>query len=160
MMRYPASVRHHYEKLDRYLEGYLVTGDALCSFNPTYGQGMTVAAMEALLLQKLAKKGTEKLPERFFRASPKIIEMAWTLAVGNDLRFPEVAGKRRPMDKLVNAYLDRYRVAAAVDPVLGAAFLRVLNMIDPPTRLMAPSLMYRVFRSAKRAEVTPHSNAV
>jgi 2-polyprenyl-6-methoxyphenol hydroxylase-like FAD-dependent oxidoreductase len=150
-MRYPASQRHHYEKLDRYLDGFIVTGDALCSFNPVYGQGMTVAALEALTLRRLVAGGTENLPRRFFRAASKDIDVPWTLATGGDLRFPEVEGKRPPGDGLVNRYLERYRAAASVDPVLGQTFLRVANLIDPAARLLSPGHMIRVFRSAKKA---------
>lgn len=53
-----------------------------------------------------------------------MINNPWTLATGGDLRFPEVAGKRRPADKVVNRYLDGFRIAASLDPVLGDAFLR------------------------------------
>jgi 2-polyprenyl-6-methoxyphenol hydroxylase-like FAD-dependent oxidoreductase len=70
-MRYPASVRHHYEKLDRHPNGFLVIGDALCSFNPTYGQGMTVAAMEALALRALIADGADGLPHRFYRKASR-----------------------------------------------------------------------------------------
>ena len=150
-MRYPASQRHHYEKLDRYLDGFIVTGDALCSFNPVYGQGMTVAALEALTLRRLVAEGTENLPRRFFRVASKDIDVPWTLATGGDLRFPEVEGKRPPGDGLVNRYLERYRAAASVDPVLGQTFLRVANLIDPAARLLSPGHMIRVFRSAKKA---------
>ena len=150
-MRYPASQRQHYEKLDRYLGGFIVTGDALCSFNPIYGQGMTVAALEALTLRRLVAEGTGDLPRRFFRAASKDIDVPWTLAVGGDLRFPQVEAKRQPGDGLVNRYLERYRAAASVDPVLGLTFLRVANLIDPAARLLSPGHMIRVFRSAKKA---------
>lgn len=150
--RFPASVRHHYEKLDRYLDGFLVTGDAICSFNPIYGQGMTIAALEALALKRLlAVSGTDGLPRRYFRAVGKLVAEAWTTSASGDLRFPEAEGKRRPGDRLINAYLERYRAAASVDASLGTAFLRVANMIDPPTRLLSPGHVVRVFRSAGKA---------
>ena len=150
-MRYPASVRNRYENLDRYLDGFLVVGDALCSFNPVYAQGMTVAALEALLLRKLLADGTRDLPRRFFRAAAKLINIPWSLAVGGDLRFPQVEGARRPTDRLINKYLARYRAAASVDARLGTTFLRVGNLLDPPARLLSPGHVIRVLRSAKKA---------
>ena len=152
-MRYPASQWHHYEKLARHPDGFLVTGDALCNFNPVYGQGMTIAALEALTLKRLLTDGPGDLPRRFYAAITKTLSQAWSLSVGADLRFPQVEGKRTKADRLVNRYLDRYRIAASADPVLGTAFLRVTNMMDPPTRLMAGGHILRVFRSAKKAAI-------
>jgi 2-polyprenyl-6-methoxyphenol hydroxylase-like FAD-dependent oxidoreductase len=149
-MRYPVSVRRHFEKLDQHPEGYLVVGDALCSFNPTYGQGMSVAAMEALLLRDLVRKGESKLADRFYDAAAKVVGNAWALAAGGDLRFPEVAGHRGAVDRLLNRYLDRYRVAASVDPVLGGTFLRVASMLTPATKLMSPDHLRRVYRATRR----------
>ena len=154
-MRYPASQWHHYEKVARHPDGFLVTGDALCNFNPVYGQGMTIAALEALTLKRLLTEGPGDLPRRFYAAMTKTLSQAWSLSVGADLRFPQVEGKRTKADRLVNRYLDRYRIAASADPVLGTAFLRVTNMIDPPTRLMAGGHVLRVFRSANKAARSP-----
>jgi 2-polyprenyl-6-methoxyphenol hydroxylase-like FAD-dependent oxidoreductase len=147
-MRYPESSLRHFDKLDRHLDGFLVVGDALCSFNPIYGQGMTTAVMEAELLQSLLE-GTdrEKLASRFFAAAAALLVEPWSLAAGGDLRFPEVEGERGPQDEEINQYLTQYRAAAAIDPVLGTAFLRVSNMIAPITSLFSPELMERTQRA-------------
>ncbi|SFJ76631.1 FAD-dependent oxidoreductase [Streptomyces pini] len=152
-MRYPASARHHYEKLDRHLGGFLVTGDALCSFNPTYGQGMTAAAQQAIVLRALLARDrdTGGLPRRFFRAAAKVVDTPWLLAAGGDLRFPEAEGRRGPADGLLDRYLTRYRAAASADPVLGRTFLSVAHMLQPPTRLMSPGHVLRVLRAPRRA---------
>ncbi|MTE19486.1 FAD-dependent oxidoreductase [Streptomyces sp. TRM43335] len=147
--RYPASARHHYEKLTRHLDGFLVTGDALCTFNPAYGQGMTAAALQSLTLRRLLAQGTDDLPRRFFRAVARVVDAPWLLATGGDLRFPEAEGRRRPVDGLLDAYLTRYRAATSVDPVLGRTFLTVAHMVAPPTRLMAPGHVLRVLRSGR-----------
>jgi 2-polyprenyl-6-methoxyphenol hydroxylase-like FAD-dependent oxidoreductase len=150
-MRFPASRRRRYERLRRFPDGYLVMADALCSFNPIYGQGMTVAAMEALLLRRLLGEGIDDLARRFFRGAARLIEAPWSIAVGTDLRFPDVPGRRTPRVRLVNAYVHRLHAAATTDPVLGEAFLRVINLVDPPTRLLAPGIVLRVLRGSRAA---------
>lgn len=143
-MRFPGSVRRRYERLSEFPDGYLVVGDALCSFNPFYGQGMTVAALEALALVDLLRHGREDVGVRFFRDAAKILESPWGLILGNDLRFPHVEGARTPEVEQAAAYMDAYRAAAAEDAVLATALLRVANMIDTPDRLRAPDLRERV----------------
>jgi 2-polyprenyl-6-methoxyphenol hydroxylase-like FAD-dependent oxidoreductase len=143
-MRYPQSVLRHFAKMDSRPDGYVVVGDALCSFNPIYGQGMTVAVMEAELLQTLLEDGRDDLPARFFTAAAELVAAPWALAAGGDLRFPEVEGERGPQDAEIDAYLTAYRAAAAIDPVLGAAFLRVASIIEPAETLFSPELAERV----------------
>jgi 2-polyprenyl-6-methoxyphenol hydroxylase-like FAD-dependent oxidoreductase len=145
-MRYPASVRRRYERLRRFPLGYLVFGDAVCSFNPIYGQGMTVAVTEGLLLRSLLTGDRDRLWRRFFRGAGKLIDGPWSIAVGTDLRFPEVDGPRTMQVRLVNAYVHRLHAAARTDAVLGTAFLRVLNLVDPPHRLLRPAILRRVLR--------------
>lgn len=165
-MRFPASVRRHYDKLDRMPSGLIVMGDALCSLNPVYAQGMTVSALQALALRKALadsgrrkeaggnprtrarRAGTGQLEKRFFRAAGKLVSAAWAMSVAGDLRFPEVEGKRRPADRLVNAYLTQLRAAASVDPEVGRVFVRVANMVDRPSRLLSPAVIARVFLAA------------
>jgi 2-polyprenyl-6-methoxyphenol hydroxylase-like FAD-dependent oxidoreductase len=159
-MRFPGSIRRHYEKLDQFPAGLLVTGDALCSFNPLYGQGMTVAALEALALRgAIQEAGLAGLATRFSGAAAKVVDDAWALSAAGDLRFPEVAGPRTLADRLARAYLDRFRPAASVDPALGKAFVRVANMVDPPARLFAPATVIRVFRARRTAARTLRQRA-
>jgi len=87
-IRYPASVRRQYEKMSRFPEGLLVLGDALCSFNPIYGQGMSASALEAAALQQALREGTKQLAQRFLM-SATVVDNPWAIAVGSDLRMPE-----------------------------------------------------------------------
>jgi 2-polyprenyl-6-methoxyphenol hydroxylase-like FAD-dependent oxidoreductase len=150
---WPESTWHHYETLSSYLGGFLVAGDAFSSFNPVYGQGMTIAALEALALRGLLSRPATAaaLERRYFRAVGRLVAEAWQTSASSDLRFPEVAGNRRPGTALINAYAGKYRAAASVDPVLGETFLRVANMIDKPAKLLSPGHVLRVFRSAGKA---------
>ena len=92
--RFAANLRRYYEELTWFPEGFLVFGDGLCSFNPIYGQGMTVASMEALALRQCLAVGSQEIAGRFFRAARPLIDIPWQIAVGSDLQHPDVEGKR------------------------------------------------------------------
>jgi 2-polyprenyl-6-methoxyphenol hydroxylase-like FAD-dependent oxidoreductase len=144
-MRFPASVRHHYEKLDRFPASYLVFGDAVASFNPIYGQGMSVAALQSIELAAVMAEGTHELARRFFRRAAKIVDMPWTISVGNDLRMPETVGPRNASVSFVNWYISKLHKAAHADPVPAKAFMRVANLLAPPSSILNPKVAWRVF---------------
>jgi 2-polyprenyl-6-methoxyphenol hydroxylase-like FAD-dependent oxidoreductase len=144
--RIPSNLRRRYERLGRFPAGYLVLGDALCSFNPIYGQGMSVAAMEAAALDGCLAQGEARLAQRFFKQADKIIEIPWSTAVGNDLRFPEVEGPRNGMVRFINWYLEKLHRAAQHDPVVSVAFLQVVNLMAAPPSVMRPGIVWRVLR--------------
>ncbi|MEW9531785.1 NAD(P)/FAD-dependent oxidoreductase [Microbispora sp. NPDC049125] len=157
LMRIPVAVRRRYERLGRFPEGYLVFGDALCQFNPTYGQGMTVAACEAVALRDcLTDGGRHGLARRFFERAARIIDVPWDMSAGGDLRFPSVEGPRTLRVKLLNGYISRVHLAAEKDPVVGRAFLSVANLQTPPQHLFSPGVIARVLRPrAGGAQDTP-----
>ncbi len=138
------SQRRRYERLRRFPEGLLVMADAICSFNPIYGQGMSVAALEAELLDRCLRSGTFWLWREFFARAAKIIDVPWSIAVGGDLGFAEVAGERTLASRVLGAYLLRVQRAAADDPRAALAFRRVVQMVAAPSTLLRPSLMARV----------------
>jgi 2-polyprenyl-6-methoxyphenol hydroxylase-like FAD-dependent oxidoreductase len=142
--RFPASVRHRYERLRRFPAGLLVIGDAVCSFNPIYGQGMTVAAMEAALLRDMLGNGSAPGPHKYFRRMAKVIDTPWQITVGADLAFPDVSGRRTVKVRLVNAYLPRLHAAASTDRSLARALVRVMGMVDKPEGLLRPDRTLRV----------------
>ncbi|MGH3162606.1 MAG: FAD-dependent oxidoreductase [Streptosporangiaceae bacterium] len=157
--RFPASVRHRYERLTAFPAGLLVLGDAVCSFNPVYGQGMTVAAAEAMTLRGLLAREAVPDARRYFRAIAAVIDVAWDIAASADLAFPQVPGKRPAKVRLVNAYMPRLHAAAAHDAALAAALVRVIGLKDRPEGLLRPDRMLRVLRgnlaSSRRPIPTP-----
>lgn len=148
---FPANLRRHYEKLDRFPQGYLVFGDAICSFNPIYGQGMTVAAMESEALDECLAEGLDRLAERFFTQASKIIDLSWSTAVGNDLNYPEVEGPRTPMVRFLNWYIGKLHLAAHHDAEVSIAFLKVINMMAPPPTILHPRIVWRVIKGNLRS---------
>ena len=146
--RFPASVRHRYERLTRFPDGLLVLGDAVSSFNPIYGQGITVAALEALALRRHLERGIQPQPHRFFADLARVVDVPWDIAAGGDLVFPGVHGRRTLRVRLISAYLARLHAAAAHDATLASAFVRVIGMVAPPRSLLGPSVALRVLRGS------------
>jgi 2-polyprenyl-6-methoxyphenol hydroxylase-like FAD-dependent oxidoreductase len=152
----PASVRRRYDKLRSFPAGLLAFGDAVCAFNPVYGQGMTVAAVEAAALRDHLRRGEEPEALRFFREISPLIDSPWEISTGGDLGFPGVEGNRTLKVKMGNIYISRLHAAATNDAEVTKAFFRVAGLIDPPTALMRPSLIMRVMKNkALRPESLP-----
>ncbi len=142
--RFPANLRRRYERMRRFPEGFLVMGDAVCSFNPIYGQGMTVAALQALALRHHLHAGTARPSRRIMRAIAGAIDTPWELAIGADLAAPGVEGPRTARRRIIGAYVTRFQAAAAQDPALARAFVRVTGLVDPPAALLRPATVPRV----------------
>lgn len=145
--RFPASIRRRYERQSGHPDGLLVMGDAACIFNPVYGQGMTVAALESLVLRRQLAQGPPQ-PAAFFRAIAEVIDAPWEMSAGADLGFPGVEGRRTLKTWLGNAYIPRLQAAAAHDGRLTTAFLRTAGLVDAPQALLHPRVVTRVLRQA------------
>lgn len=152
--RFPASVRRRYERMPHVPDDFVVTGDAICSFNPIYGQGMSVAALEAEALGATLDQGDARIGPRFFAKAARIVDTPWMTAAGNDLRMPEAVGPRSAVNTIVNAYMARLHRTAQTDADLTVRFMRVTNLLAPPTTLFAPATVWRVLRGP-RAELRP-----
>ena len=137
--RHPESVRRHYGKLARVPEGILAIGDAVCCFDPAFGQDMTVAAQQAEVLAGWLARGE---PARdYWRRIDRAIDTAWALSSGEDLKYPETTGQRTTRYRLTRAY--RERLATSGDPFVTREFYRVLTLTAHPAILLRPRVMAR-----------------
>jgi len=148
--RYPANVRRRYERLARFPKNFLVFGDAISNFNPIYGQGMTVAAQQAIALRDTLREARTDYAQGFFDAAAGIVDVPWDIAVGNDLRHPRVSGARPAKVRFINWYIGKLYRAAQHDGDLATAFLRVANLEVPPETLLDPAIVARVIRGNLR----------
>jgi 2-polyprenyl-6-methoxyphenol hydroxylase-like FAD-dependent oxidoreductase len=142
--RMPSSQWRRYDKMRRLPDGLVVCGDAICSFNPIYGQGMAVAALDAVALRDCLRRGVTALPRRYFRAAAKAIAVAWQIGATDDLAIPEVEGRRTPSMRVTSRLVDLVLTACESDAVVATQFFKVAWLVDPPIRLLRPAFLYRV----------------
>ena len=151
--RFPSSQRRHYERVGELLPGFVTLGDAACSFNPIYGQGMACAALQADSLGATVRElgvGSDLLPRRFHRRAARIIDAPWAIAVGADFQHPRTTGpKARGTDQL-NRYVGRVVEASHTSVPLARSFNLVLNLVEPTRSLVSPSVMARVLAASVR----------
>jgi hypothetical protein len=156
----------HYERLPRYPENLIIIGHAVCAFNPIYGQGMTVAALDAQMLDKCLQKQRERYPEgdltgfarQFQQKLAKLHTIPWTFAISQDSRYPGSEGAKLNLPtRLTIDYMDLVLKVLVSDAKVCQAFLEVLHMIESPAVLFHPSIAVKaigqlvtVRHSAKR----------
>jgi 2-polyprenyl-6-methoxyphenol hydroxylase-like FAD-dependent oxidoreductase len=139
----------HYDLLPRYPENLIIIGHAVCAFNPIYGQGMTVAALDAQMLDKCLQKQRERYPEgdltgfarQFQQKLAKLHTIPWTFAISQDSRYPGSEGAKLNLPtRLTIDYMDLVLKVLVSDAKVCQAFLEVLHMIESPAVLFHPSI--------------------
>ena len=152
-IRFPSSRRRLFAELDRLPAGLFTVGDAVCSFNPIYGQGMTVAAMAAVALGECLDRhgaATAVAARDYYRAVAGLIAVPWRFAAGNDFAYPDTTGPRPRGVRLTNWYARRLALASHASPELTDVYFRVQQLLAPPTELLRPAVVAKVLRLGGR----------
>jgi 2-polyprenyl-6-methoxyphenol hydroxylase-like FAD-dependent oxidoreductase len=139
--RKTANRLRHYEKLDCLPDGLAVLGDAACSFNPVYGQGMTAAALGAEVLDRCLREGFDSLI--FQQRLAKSNEQPWMMATGEDYRYPVDGTPVTATIRRVNRYAEWLFQAGASEPEIAKTFLSMMHLMVPLTAMFHPSLILR-----------------
>jgi 2-polyprenyl-6-methoxyphenol hydroxylase-like FAD-dependent oxidoreductase len=149
---FPSSRRRYFERLRLVPGGYVTTGDAVCSFNPIYGQGMTCAALQSLALGRMLDKHgdpTAVMARDYYRAVGSILATPWRFAAGGDFAFPETQGPRPLGINLLNRYSRQVQLAARFDPVVRRTFSSVQHLVIPPSALFKPTIVAKVIKASR-----------
>jgi 2-polyprenyl-6-methoxyphenol hydroxylase-like FAD-dependent oxidoreductase len=144
------SVRRHFGRLAPLPRGLVPLGDSICRFNPVYGQGMSVAALEAVQLRRLldervgAADALDGLNTAFLGAIEAVIDAAWQMSAIPDLAAPTTRGERPANLPFVLQFGAALVELAARDPEVHKLDAEVRQLMKPPSALMDPALMQRV----------------
>ena len=148
----PHTARRHYEKLSRFPAGVVVMGDAMCAFDPVFGQGMSAATLEAQALSTLLARETAAslatFGKRFQKKAAQIVEVPWMLASSEDLRFPGTEGHRSPIIPVLHWYTNHIFALSATDKEVFDAFRQAMHLIAGPQVLFKPTIVFKVLRRA------------
>jgi 2-polyprenyl-6-methoxyphenol hydroxylase-like FAD-dependent oxidoreductase len=161
--RFPSSRRRRYERMPRFPDGLVVLGDALCSFNPIYGQGMTTGALGVKLLDESLREyhahtGTQYpagFSQHYQRKLAKVIDSPWMLTTTEDFRNPSTEGRRAWWTAALCWYTARIHRLTWSDREVARRFLEVMHLTARPTALFHPKIIFRALGQGLRSRVEP-----
>jgi flavin-dependent dehydrogenase len=147
--KYPTSRWRRYDKLDRFPAGIIPFGDAVASFNPTYGQGMTMTSFQAGHLRRALEAPGADLWREFHRATAKTTFPVWQMNAIGDLTLHRASGPMPRWYGPVGNLFDQFLGAAETDPVLAEWFLRRFSLLDslymvPSARLVGRTVKHNM----------------
>lgn len=156
--KYPTSRWRRYHKLDRFPAGILPFGDAVASYNPTFGQGMTMTSLQAGHLRRALESPAAELAATFNKATAKSTFPVWTMNAIGDLVMHRAEGPMPWWYRPVGGLFDQFLGAAETDPVLAEWFLRRFSLLDslymvPSVKLVGRTIVHNMalFMGEKRA---------
>jgi len=154
--RFPSSYWKHFERLPRLPRGVLPVADALCRFNPIYGQGMSSAAKQARLLQDVLRRAAAE-PDPiaasqagFMAEVASVLETPWTMSTSADFAFPGTRGERPENFAEAQQFETALFRAAVADPVVHRALMEVAQLLQPQSRLQEPQIMRRIEKASMK----------
>ena len=151
--RFPANQRRRVDKLRRFPTGWVLLGDAVCSFDPIYGQGMTSAAMQAAALGTCLDRTTtidRRFGRRYHKSVAAVVAAPWLVAVGGDFAYADTTGPKPVGTDILNRYIHRVTIAAQYDDRTAIRFNQVVAMVRRPESLLTPKFALRALRTSKR----------
>nr|CRL72481.1 2-polyprenyl-6-methoxyphenol hydroxylase-like oxidoreductase [Mycolicibacterium malmesburyense] len=155
--RYPTSRWRRYDALERFPAGIIPFGDAVVSFNPTFGQGMTMTAIQAGNLRAVLQSGDDDVAQRLAKTTAKTTWPVWVMTAIGDLTLHNATGEAKWWYKPVGGLFDQFLGAAETDPVLAEWFLRRFSLLDslymvPSARLVGRTIRHnlRLWLAEKR----------
>ena len=151
-MRHPSQQRRYYERMRRRPANLVVIGDSLCTFTPIFGQGVSVAALEAVALDRaLATTDLARVADTYFAAAKRIVDGPWMLATMMDLLYPAVRGRRPPGTRALQWYLRRVLALTGEHEGVYRRFLDVVHMTAPVQTLFHPTVIGAVLAPTRRS---------
>ena len=155
--------RNRYERSRVWPAGLLAVGDAYCSFNPVYGQGITVAACQALLIREALKHDRTPVghgpmdTRRLQRRIGAVADVPWSVATTEDLRHPSSAGSQSRLQRLMSLWTARQaQLVGHGERSAYLAFLRVYHLMAAPITLFNPAVIAATCRAAVRGMPEPN----
>jgi flavin-dependent dehydrogenase len=156
--RFPTSIWRHYERLEGFPAGLLILGDAICSFNPVYGQGMSSAALQAQALREVlraraaASRGLDGLFAEFFPQAAQAVSAPWTLAANFDFAYPQTRGERPQGLAEGAAYFAALDSLQAEDIDVQRVVTEVFQLTKPLSALREEPLLSRILERLQRMQ--------
>ncbi|GAB3668445.1 hypothetical protein GCM10027589_34900 [Actinocorallia lasiicapitis] len=147
--------RFNYHRMRRWPERIVAVGDAVCAFNPVYGQGMTMGALDAVALADALERRTGDLDgfaRPFQRRLARLALPPWLMAVSQDSLYRDPSVPSPLFGRVAGRYMTRIFVRLPDDPALYRTFLRVFQMTASPTILATPRNLYRCLRRHRPAQ--------
>ena len=150
--RFARQTRHHYEELRDMPGGLIVLGDAFCSLDPLFGQGMTLAALQAKMLGRLLRdsptgshgRAWRGLTRDFHRAAARTVQVPWLLTASEAFRYPQATGNRPALTPFLQQYAAHVFELSANDPEIYDRFLKHMHLRKGISSLFHPRLARRV----------------
>lgn len=146
----PATIWRHYESAPDLPEGLVPIADAICQFNPLYGQGMSVAAIEGAILGEVCRScrmsgaPIKEIALRFLAEVEPVVRDTWTMTTSFDFALPQTTGERPTDLQATLAYMTRLGSLAGQDKEIHKLLLEVRHLLKPAKLLRETWLARRV----------------